>query len=138
MAVKYLPPSLFRLPTLISFTTASSIHANLVSVLPRRPRLKHLNHHPLTPPLHKLIHQQSHIRQHKPHDIEPEKLCRMSCAQFQADLCLICVPQAGVFDLACYLICASVSNTSVYQAGQKNGILGRERDSHTQDLCSVE
>lgn len=63
-----------------------------------------LDHHPLTSSLDELIHQKSDIVHHETNDIETKELRGMTRAKFQADLCLICMLETWVFDLAGNLV----------------------------------
>lgn len=64
-----------------------------------------LSEYPLSTLFHKLIHQQAQIRKHEPTNIESEKLGCVANTEFQTNMRRRGVFEAGVFDLACNLIC---------------------------------
>jgi hypothetical protein len=62
------------------------------------------NQNPLRTPLDELIHQSPNICQHEATHIEPEELCCVTDAQFQANVSRRRALEAGIFDLASDLI----------------------------------
>lgn len=64
-----------------------------------------LSQYPFASSLDKLIEEHAKVCQDKPTDIESEKLCCMSSAEFKSYLRFISMPQSRIINLSRNLIC---------------------------------
>lgn len=85
-----------------SIACLSYAHGHFV---PRGSCFVTLVENPLAPPLDEFVQEEAQVGQHKTTDEEAKKLSRMSCAQLEANLCLVGMPKAWIFNLACDLVC---------------------------------
>lgn len=60
---------------------------------------------PLGAPLDKLVNQHANVREQEPADVEAKELCRVTCAEFEADVRRGRMFESWIFDLARYQIC---------------------------------
>ena len=91
---------------------ATSTSTRMASSRDRAPFVVKISgQNPFRPPLDEFIEHHAHVTEHKPADIKPEELGRMSHAQLEADVRLRGMPQSRIFHLTGDLICGEPSTS---------------------------